>query len=167
MTALEPFKIILHVRVPEILRGRDQQRYLERKLNVFGLRLSPPPMLGTTGIPAGYGLVSCYTGGWNVVEARGEIDAGVTILTMMQHELVENVMNAAGEDRLRAVRAAQLVALPRLEAGLDDENITAGGPMPHRLLIFAVIVATYLCLPLTLFLRCIRAIRRWYVRDIS
>jgi hypothetical protein len=169
MTASQPFPIILHVRVPDILRGRDHQRYLERKLGEFGLKLVPPPTLGDSGIPAGYRLLSTFTGGWNVVEVRGEVDAGVSLLTLMQHELVEEAMNAALEEKLRALRSLRRVDEVRT-ATVDsdgDENITAGGPMPHPLFMYAILFASYLVMPLTLFLRCLRVVRRWYVREIS
>lgn len=164
MTVSPPLPVILHVRVPRILEGRDHQRYLERKFRDFDLRLRPPPTLIGTDIPVGYGLVRPVTGKWDIVEARGEIPSRTCIIQLHQHELVEDVMDEALEEWRRAERAYESGRPPPE----DDEpagGFASGGPKPNRLTLYAATAAVVLLKPFTLLARGIRFLRRWYVRE--
>jgi hypothetical protein len=163
MSATKPFPVILHVRVPDVLRGSDHHRYLERKLSDLGVTLRPPPNIVGTDIPAGYGLVSCGDG-WHVVEARGELARPLGRFELMQLEIVEDVIDAEAEDARRAARAAQAPPLPD---DAFDENVTAGGPMPNPFLVGAVVAVTTLLKPAAWLYRGFDRARRWYVRERS
>lgn len=165
MHASKPLPVILHVRVPSILEGRDHRRYLERKLRGYHLRLRPPPTLIGTDIPVGYGLVRPAMGGWCLVEARGEVDGRATILDLFQHELVEDVLDEAPEDARRSQLAAERAALPHAEDGEPEDGFASGGPMPGPLTMAALAAAACALMPLAWIARRTREVRRWYLRE--